>query len=190
MDQEITLIQNKILEVRGQRVLLDRDLAVMYGVEPKVLNQAVKRNIERFPEDFMFQLSQDEASVLRSQIVTLKGGRGQHSKYAPYVFTELGVAMLSSVLRSPIAIQVNMWIMRAFVKMRQMVAEAREMPIAQLEQKIDKPATDVEDILRDQNDTNDELQMQIDSISEALAELQANNKAHHARRKIGFVTEN
>ncbi len=187
--QDISLIQNKILEIRGQRVLLDRDIASMYGVETKVLNQAVKRNLERFPEDFMFQLTEDENTALRSQIVTLKNGRGQHSKYTPYAFTELGVAMLSSVLRSPIAIQVNMAIMRAFVLMRQKVTEARETPIAQLEKKIDKLAAEVEDILRDQNDTNEELQMQIDCVSQALADLQANNKTLPPRRRIGYITD-
>ena len=101
---------------RGQQVMLDRDLATLYGVETKRLNEQVKRNIKRFPEDFMFQLTKDEC--LRSQIATLNEGRGQHLKYMPYVFTENGVAMLSSVLRSDTAIEVNIRIMRAFVSMR------------------------------------------------------------------------
>ncbi|EMS31420.1 hypothetical protein C943_02075 [Mariniradius saccharolyticus AK6] len=112
--------------------MMDSDLAEMYGVETKVLNQAVKRNLDRFPEDFMFQLTVEEweglkaefeeqkgRDFLRSQIVTLEDGRGRHRKYLPYVFTEQGVAMLSSVLNSPTAIQVNISIMRVFVKMRQ-----------------------------------------------------------------------
>ena len=102
---DIELIQNKIYEIRGQRVMLDRDLAYLYGVETKALNQAVKRNTHRFPEDFMFQLTKEEC--LRSQIVTLNEKRGQHLKYYPYAFTELGVAMLSSVLRSETAIEVK-----------------------------------------------------------------------------------
>ena len=99
---EVSIIQSKIIEIRGQKVLLDRDLAQMYGVETKVLNQAVKRNIERFAgEDFMFQLSKNEIDdCSRSQFVTLNNGRGTNIKYAPYAFTELGVAMLSSVLNS------------------------------------------------------------------------------------------
>ena len=109
-------IEPLIKVIRGQQVMLDRDLATLYGVETKRLNEQVKRNIKRFPEDFMFQLTKDEC--LRSQIATLNEGRGQHLKYMPYVFTENGVAMLSSVLRSDTAIEVNIRIMRAFVSMR------------------------------------------------------------------------
>ena len=98
-------IESLIREIRGQQVMLDRDLAVLYGVETKRLNEQVKRNIKRFPEDFMFQLTKEEC--LRSQIATLNEGRGQHLKYMPYVFTENGIAMLSSVLRSETAIEVN-----------------------------------------------------------------------------------
>lgn len=105
-------IESLIKVIRGQQVMLDRDLATLYGVETKRLNEQVKRNIKRFPEDFMFQLTKDEC--LRSQIATLNEGRGQHLKYMPYVFTENGVAMLSSVLRSDTAIEVNIRIMRAF----------------------------------------------------------------------------
>ena len=112
----IERITSKIYFLRGEKVLLDSDLAELYGVEVKKFNQAVKRNIERFPEDFMFQLTREEYNFLRSQFVTLK--RGQHSKYLPYVFTEQGVAMLSSVLNSERAVQVNIAIMRAFVQMR------------------------------------------------------------------------
>lgn len=110
---EIAVIQNKIYEIRGQKVMIDRDLAEMYGVQTKALNQAVKRNIERFPEDFMFQLTTEETQNWKSQIVTtnsIKMGLRRN----PYAFTELGVAMLSSVLTSKIAIQVNIGIMRAF----------------------------------------------------------------------------
>ena len=120
-------IEKAILLIRRQKVMLDADLAALYGVETRVLVQAVKRNLERFPEDFMFQLSKEEADFLRSQIVTLKRGRGQHSKYLPYVFTEQGVAMLSSVLRSPRAIKVNIEIMRAFIRLRKMLASHAEL---------------------------------------------------------------
>ena len=109
-------IEPLIKVIRGQQVMLDKDLATLYGVETKVLNQTVKRNIERFPNDFRFELSKEEC--LRSQIVTLNGKQGQHLKYMPYAFTEQGVAMLSSVLRSKTAIEVNIQIMRAFVSMR------------------------------------------------------------------------
>lgn len=109
-------IEPLIKVIRGQQVMLDKDLAMLYGVEAKVLNQAVKRNVERFPNDFRFQLTKEEC--LRSQIVTLNEKQGKHLKYMPYAFTEQGVAMLSSVLRSQTAIEVNIQIMRAFVSMR------------------------------------------------------------------------
>ena len=113
--------------------------SVLYGVETKVLNQAVQRNLERFPEDFMFQLTQEEADRLRSQTVTLKSGRGQHRKYSPYAFTEQGVAMLSSVLRSPQAVQVNIEIMRAFVRLRQLLSTNADLArkLVALEKKYD-----------------------------------------------------
>ena len=109
-------IEPLIKVIRRQQVMLDKDLAMLYGVEAKVLNQAVKRNVERFPNDFRFQLTKEEC--LRSQIVTLNEKQGKHLKYMPYAFTEQGVAMLSSVLRSQTAIEVNIQIMRAFVSMR------------------------------------------------------------------------
>ena len=118
-------IESLIKVIRGQQVMLDRDLATLYGVETKRLNEQVKRNIKRFPEDFMFQLTKDEC--LRSQIATLNEGRGQHLKYMPYVFTENGVAMLSSVLRSDTAIEVNIRIMRAFVSMRHFMVNNASM---------------------------------------------------------------
>ncbi len=113
---ELTIVQSKIIELRGSRVMLDYHLAELYGVSTKVLNQAVKRNIERFPLDFMFQLTENEALNLRSQFVTSSlGGR----RYRPYAFTEHGVAMLSGVLRSPVAIQVNIAVVRAFILLKQ-----------------------------------------------------------------------
>ena len=114
-------IQRRIMPVRGVQVMLDRDLAALYGVETRALNQAVRRNIGRFPEDFMFQLSKEDC--LRSQIVTLNEARGKHLKYLPYAFTENGIAMLSSVLRSETAIDVNIRIMRAFTAMRRFVSD-------------------------------------------------------------------
>jgi hypothetical protein len=143
-------IEGAILLIRDKKVMLDADLAALYGVEPRVLVQAVKRNAERFPQDFMFQLSKEEVDFLRSQIVTLKRGRGQHSKYLPYAFTEQGVSMLSSVLRSPRAIQVNIEIMRAFVRLRQMLASNAELArrLDALEKKYDAQFKVVFDTIR------------------------------------------
>lgn len=122
------LIENRIYIIRGQRVMLDKDLANLYQVESKVLNRAVKRNIERFPDDFMFQPTSNEVDSLRCQIGTLKNlGRGRHRKYLPYAFTEQGVAMLSSVLRSPQAVKVNIEIMRAFVRIRHVLESSKEL---------------------------------------------------------------
>mgnify|MGYP003296985608 CR=1 FL=1 len=142
---DIIPIETRILTLRNQQVLLDRDLAELYGVETKVLNQAVKRNIERFPTDFRFQLTKEEC--LRSQIVTLNTARGQHLKYLPYAFTEQGVAMLSSVLKSDIAITVSVNIMKAFVAMRHLQMknahlfqrmEMIELKQMQTDEKVDK----------------------------------------------------
>lgn len=140
-------IELAILSLRGQRILLAVDLARLYGVETKVLMQAVKRNIERFPADFMFQLDQDEWLNLRSQSVTSNRGG---TRYAPYAFTEQGVGMLSSVLRSERAVQVNIEIMRAFVRLRRMLAEHRDLAqrLDELEQRYDKQFSAVFDAIR------------------------------------------
>ncbi len=113
------VLMNKIYFIRGQKVMLDSDLSEMYNVGTKVLKQAVRRNIKRFPDDFMFELTLEENEILRSQFVTLK--RGQHSKYLPFAFTEQGVAMLSSVLNSERAIMINIQIMRIYVRIREMM---------------------------------------------------------------------
>jgi hypothetical protein len=149
----VEAVRGKIYLIRGQKVLLDADLAELYGVGTKVLNQAVKRNVSRFPEDFMFQLSEEEYvgwDALRSQNVTLKRGRGTHRKYLPYVFTEQGVAMLSSVLNSERAVQVNITIMRAFVQMREFAASNRVMArrLDDLEKKYDSQFKVVFDAIR------------------------------------------
>lgn len=135
----VEVIERKILLIRGQKVMLDSDLADLYGVAAKVLLQAVKRNLKRFPEDFMFQLDYQAVAALRSQIVTSKTGRGGH-RYQPYVFSEQGVAMLSSVLNSERAIQVNIAITRAFVKLKEMLSTNKELAhkLEQLERKIEK----------------------------------------------------
>ena len=135
------LIEGAILLIRGHRVLLDEDLAGLYGVSVKRLNEHVRRNIERFSQDFMFQLLENEWEFLRSQIASLRSGVwGEHRKYYPFAFTEQGVAMLSGVLHSPRAIQVNLEIMRTFVKLRDFLEGDRELrlKLEQLEQKSDK----------------------------------------------------
>ncbi len=143
-------IEKSILLIRQQKVMLDADLAELYGVETKVLVQAVKRNIERFPADFMFQLNREEAKFLRSQFVTLEMGRGQYSKYPTYAFTEQGVAMLSSVLRSQRAVQVNIEIMRTFIRLRRMLASDAELArkLNELEKKYDAQFQEVFEAIR------------------------------------------
>ncbi len=165
LDEVRTLIHT----IRGQRVMLDTDLAALYGVETKALNQAVRRNIERFPDDFMFELTRDEYQSLRSQIVTLDTGRGRHSKYLPLAFTEQGVAMLSSVLRSKRAVEVNIAIMRAFVQIRQLGAQYKEL--AALVEKIDKRSI--------------KNSGEIELIIKALREIMS-PEAPTGKRRIGF----
>ena len=133
----IQRIEEAILLIRGQKVMLDRDLAALYGVTTGNLNKAVRRNLDRFPSDFMFQLTPEEAAALSFQFGSLK--RGQHFKYLPYAFTEQGVAMLSSVLRSKQAVQVNVAIMRAFVRLRETLSLHKELArkLAELEKKIE-----------------------------------------------------
>jgi phage regulator Rha-like protein len=143
-------VESRIYLIRGEKVMLDEDLATLYEVEVKVLNQAVKRNIKRFPEDFMFQLASEEAAFLRSQTVTLDAGRGQHRKYRPHAFTEQGVVMLAGVLRSERAVLVNIEIMRAFVRMRKLLAENKDLArkLAALERKYDEQFKVVFDAIR------------------------------------------
>lgn len=163
--------------------MLDFDLAEMYGVETKQLKRAVKRNIERFEgEDFMFEISYDE--FLRCQ-----NGTSSHGgmRYMPFAFTELGVAMLSSVLRSKTAIEINRGIMRAFVSVRQLLAQPKTDKLSVLEERVASLESYVEEVLTDINDVNEDTRMQIELINESLAELRAADAAHPTpRRKIGF----
>ena len=189
--EELLTIRNKIYEIRGQRVMLDFDLAAMYQIETKTLKQAVRRNIERFPEDFMFELTQDEYNTLtislRSQIVTSnKGG----IRYMPFAFTEQGVAMLSSVLRSETAIRANIAIMRAFVTMRnyittttQITAELAEIrtKLALLERVDEENASAV-------NDLSEDMRQELETIYQAIAALSVKvPQAASPRRPIGYV---
>jgi hypothetical protein len=147
---DINAIMSNILVIRGHRVLLDSDIAALYQVETKALTRAVRRNAERFPEDFMFQLAAAESGSLRSQFGALKTGRGKHRKYAPHVFTEQGVAMLSSVLNSERAVLVNIEIMRAFVRLRETVSTHKDLArkLMALENRYDRQFKVVFDAIR------------------------------------------
>ena len=172
---QLELIQSKIYEIRGQRVMLDFDLAELYQVETRVLNQAVKRNIDRFPEDFMFQVTAEEWVVISSQFVMTS--RNKRPKSAlPLAFTEHGVVMLSSVLRSDIAVQTSVLITRAFVAMRQMIANSPVIMSAQLQKEMKELKEYIEDVFADQNDINEDTRMQIELINQVLAELQVHKK--------------
>jgi hypothetical protein len=137
-------ITKSILVLRGQRVLLDTELAALYGVSTKRFNEQVRRNRERFPADFMFQPTDEELMALRSQIATLKGGRGQHRKYMPYAFTEHGAIMAATILNSSRAVEMSVYVVRAFVKLRDLLSSNRELArrFAQLETRLDKKLTE------------------------------------------------
>ena len=197
MGKEILLadksIQDIIYDIRGVKVMLDYDLASMYEVDVSQLKRQVRRNIDRFPEDFMFELTSEEVSALRCQNGILKTGRGQHSKYLPFAFTEEGVAMLSGVLRSKVAVQVNINIMRAFVAVRQAIAalQSSELRYEQISRKVDQLNAHVEEILHDQNDINQlqsqfnsEVALQIEIINDALDQLR--EKKTEPENPIGF----
>ena len=173
MNPATSALVARIRTIRGHKVLLASDLAVLYGVETRALVQAVKRNLERFPADFAFQLTEHEVTALRSQFVILDEatnqhqGRGRHAKYAPYAFTEQGVAMLSSVLKSKQAVQVNVEIMRAFVRLRGLVARDQQLA-------------------RRLNDLESRYDRQFKVVFDAIRELMT--PPHPApKRKIGFV---
>ena len=185
---ELQIIQSKIYEIRGERVMLDRDIAALYNVETKVLNQAVKRNIKRFPEDFMFQLSKTEFQIWKSQIVTSNSDK-MGLRRPPYAFTEQGVAMLSGILNSDIAIDTNNKIIRAFVALRRIVSIPDTTERFNLiEKEIASIKSEMNEILADQNDINESTRAQLDAISTALAELQAKNpEEEKPRRPIGFI---
>jgi len=185
-------IQNKIYIFRNQRVMLDSDLAELYGVENKRLKEAVRRNIERFEgEDFMFQLSANEiAELSRTQFATLNKTRGYNIKYAPFVFTELGVAMLSSVLNSKTAIEINRSIMRAFVVIRQAIATKPTNTVAEIQTELNQLKAYIEDVFTDYNDINEDTRLQIELINQSLAELHTHKKRiDKHRNRIGFITE-
>ena len=194
MSDEIVFIQNLIYEFRGKKVMLDFDLAKLYQIETKVLKQAVRRNLERFPEDFMFTLTQEEYNKLiiniRSQFVTLGEGQGKYPKYAPFAFTELGVAMLSSVLKSEVAIKANIAIMRAFVQVREylLAASSVSAELQELRAKVDLLQFQQEENLGAVNDLSEDVRQDIDNLYLAIAELSTRleEKKTEPRPKIGF----
>ena len=182
---QLELIQSKIYEIREQRVMLDFDLAALYQVETRVLNQAVKRNMKRFPSDFMFQLTSDEWAILKSQFVLSSWGG---TRKLPYAFTEQGLAMLSGVLNSDIAIQVNINIMRAFVAVRQMLANPPIDRLGNIEKEVKELKEYIEEVFADYNDINDDTRMQLELINQTLAELQVQKKIENKpRNPIGFI---
>lgn len=192
-------IKAHIYNIRGRMVMIDSDLSDLYGMETKSLKRSVRMNIERFPADFMFELTKEEYDSLRCKNCTLKSGRGQHSKYLPYAFTQEGVAMLSSVLRTPIAIQVNINIMRTFFQMRQAILAVSnaQLQIEQIRSEIRQLRIDMDETLRVQNDINemlskeqDDMVVQIENINDAIAQLQAETvlkKLSNQDNPIGFV---
>ena len=181
------IVQNLIYEVRGQKVMLDFDLARLYQVETKALNQAVKRNAERFPSDFMFRLTAEEVLNMRSQFVTASK---RNTSAPPFAFTEQGVAMLASVLKSPIAVAASISIMRAFVQVRQYLLTTASMSaeLKELRAKVDLLAMQQEENLAAVNDLSEDVRQDIDNLYLAIGELSSRmeEKKHEPRRKIGF----
>ncbi|WP_289288979.1 ORF6N domain-containing protein [uncultured Muribaculum sp.] len=185
---ELQLIQSKIYEVRGQKVMLDRDLAELYNVTTSNLNKAVKRNIRRFPDDFMFQLTKAEFDELKTNLIFQNGtSNWGGTRKLPYAFTEQGLAMLSGLLNSDIAIKVNINIMRAFVAIRQMIADNSPLKrLSTLEKNFNELKQDLEEIFADYNDINEDTRAQIEAINTTLAELQAKPK-NTPRSPVGFI---
>jgi outer membrane murein-binding lipoprotein Lpp len=197
----IESIKSVIYEIRGQKVMLDRDLASIYGVETRALNQAVKRNADRFPEDFMFKLTKEEwaeierVSNMSSQNVMTSPQKRPKSA-SPYVFTEHGAVMLASVLHSPCAVQMSVMVTRAFIAMRKAIATmlSVDLKMEQLSHKVDHLNAYIEEILHDQNDINEqqeqtnlEIAIQIDALNDALDQLRE-TKAQ-PRKRMGYKPE-
>jgi len=205
MKKEILLanksMQDLIYDIRGVRVMLDYDLATIYGVETRTLNQAVKRNMERFPQDFMFKLTEEEWFALVQKIsmssqIVMTYPEKRPKKATPYAFTEHGAVMLASVLRSPSAVQMSVMVTRAFIAMRQALSSmlSYDLKIEQLSHKVDQLNAHVEDILHDQNDINQlqsqfnsEVALQIEVINDALDQLRG--KKEEPSNPIGFKVQ-
>jgi phage regulator Rha-like protein len=174
MPVPIRHIAQSIVLLRGQKVIVDADLAALYGVPTKRFNEQVRRNLERFPADFMFQVTQTEWDALRSQFATLKAGRGQHRKYLPYAFTEHGAIMAATILNSPRAIEVSVYVVRAFVGLREMLSGHKELALRlnELEQRIEHKL-----------ESHDQA---ITGVLHALRELM--KPPEKPKRPIGFIT--
>jgi len=172
----VDAVSRRIITLRGQRVIVDAELAALYGVETKRLNEQVRRNLGRFPADFMFTLDQEEWEALRSQFATLKTGRGQHRKYLPYAFTEHGAIMAATVLNSPRAVEVSIYVVRAFVQLRELLAGHKELAkrLNQLEARMERKLM-----------TQDQA---IAGILDAIRQLMAPPPVPK-KRPIGFVTD-
>lgn len=183
--EQLQIIQSKIYDIRGHKVMLDFDLAEMYRTETKYLKRAVKNNIKRFPSDFMFEITKDEFESLRCSFSTSKRGG---TRYMPFAFTEHGVAQLSSVLNSDIAIEINIQIIRAFIAVRHLVLNPPIDRVEQLETQMKELKEYMEDVFADYNDINDDTRMQLELINQTLAELQTQKKLqNNPRNPVGFV---
>jgi phage regulator Rha-like protein len=173
----LTIIQNKIYEIRGQKIMLDFDLAELYAVGTKVLNQAVKRNSDRFPKDFMFRLTKKEWKFLRSQFVTLEKGMGKYPKYLPYAFTEHGVTMLANLLKSTKAIKMSIAVVRAFIALKQIALQHKDL------------AKRLEELRRELHERIGEHDTQLAAIYDAIENLlddKVQQKNWKERERIGF----
>ena len=188
---DLQLIQSKIYEIRGHKVMIDRDLAELYQVTTGNLNKSVQRNIKRFPSDFMFQLTKEEFDQLKTNLIFQNGiSNWGGTRKLPYAFTEQGLAMLSGILSSDTAIQVNINIMRAFVAVRRLISNPPVDKNAELREEMKKLKDYMEEIFADQNDINEDTRIQLELINQTLAELQVHQKlSDKPRRPIGFHTD-
>ena len=186
---DLQRIQSKIYEIRGHKVMINRDLAELYQVTTGNLNKSVQRNIKRFPSDFMFQLTKEEFDQLKTNLIFQNGiSNWGGTRKLPYAFTEQGPAMLSGISNSDTAIQVNINIMRAFVAMRRLISNPPVDKNAELREEMKKLKDYMEEIFADQNDINEDTRMQLELINQTLAELQVHQKlSDKPRRPIGFI---
>ena len=186
---DLQRIQNKIYEIRGHKVMINRDLAELYQVTTGNLNKSVQRNIKRFPSDFMFQLTKEEFDQLKTNLIFQNGiSNWGGTRKLPYAFTEQGPAMLSGISNSDTAIQVNINIMRAFVAMRRLISNPPVDKNAELREEMKKLKDYMEEIFADQNDINEDTRIQLELINQTLAELQVHQKlSDKPHRPIGFI---
>ena len=188
---DLQRIQSKIYEIRGHKVMINRDLAELYQVTTGNLNKSVQRNIKRFPSDFMFQLTKEEFDQLKTNLIFQNGiSNWGGTRKLPYAFTEQGLAMLSGILSSDTAIQVNINIMRAFVAVRRLISNPPVDKNAELREEMKKLKDYMEEIFANQNDINEDTRIQLELINQTLAELQVHQKlSDKPRRPIGFIRQ-